>query len=127
MKKLLLLGTILSVVLSAAAFGAVSASANSGNGAGTAFKATYVYNGITFTCSGSHVVNTQHTQDSETCLLSGDVGLYPIGTTTYGPGYWLSDFSGPGWPYQTIIDQTVTFTYSANGDGTYTLGVLAIY
>ena len=124
MKKRFLPRAAFAVVLAAAAFGAGSASANNGNGAATAFKATYDFAGITFTCSGAHVVNNNYTQDSETCLLSGDVGLAP-GTTTFGYGVWTSDFSGPGWPYQTILDQTVTFTYAANGDGTFTLGVLA--
>jgi hypothetical protein len=119
--------TVLFAVLVAALSITAVATANNGNGAATAFKATYVYNGVTFTCSGAHVVNKTGTFDSETCDLSGDEGLYSLGTTTFGPGAWFSDFSGPGWPYQTVADTTFTVTKTANLDGTFTLSIIAYY
>jgi hypothetical protein len=86
--------------------------------AGTSFKADYTYGGFTWDCSGSHVVNKNVTKDSETCIVSG--AYYPLGTTTYGAGVWASDYNG-------ALDVTFTVTEVANGNGTFTLTILATY
>jgi hypothetical protein len=126
--------------LAAIGFGTVTASANNGNGAGTAFKATYPAGAIdgglsTFTCSGAHVVNKVSFKDSETCIVSGDVAGYANGTysgspagflagSPFGAGTeWSSDFAGEN----GAIATSWTIVETANADGTFTLDILAFY
>jgi len=120
---------IAALVGAAVAIAVPVASANSGKGSGTAFKATYQSGGVTYTCSGSHVVNKNTTalgMDDETCLVSGDDPTWQTGT--YGPGVWASDYfyfvANPG---QIVVDKTLVVTRTANGDGTFTETFLATY
>src|SRR5690349_8681732 len=81
--------------LAAIGFGSVTAFANSGDGAGTAFKATYPSPGIdggtaTWTCSGAHVVNKAGFKDSETCIVSVDVAGFANGTYSGSPAGFLA-------------------------------------
>jgi hypothetical protein len=121
-------------------FGSVTVFANNGNGAGTAFKATYTVPAIdggttAFTCSGAHVVNNVSFKDSETCILSGDLTGYANGTFTGSPaGFlagspfgaateWSSDFKGENGAVAT----SWTMVETDNGDGTFTLDIVAYY
>ena len=134
---------VVGVMVAAAAaigFGSVAAFANSGDGAGTAFKATYPSGAIdggvsTFTCSGAHVVNKVSFKDSETCIVSGDVAGYANGTysgspagflagSPFGAGTeWASDFAGENGAVAT----SWTIVETSNADGTFTLDILAFY
>jgi hypothetical protein len=126
MRRLKYLAALVAVAASALALGAAPALANNGKGAGTNFQVTYTFLNVTWTCSGGHVVNKNYTLDDETCIVSGDVSsAIPIGTSTGGT--WLSDFSGPGWPFLTVPSQSLTLTNTPNGDGTYTIMILAYY
>jgi hypothetical protein len=124
--------------MAAIGFGTVTAFANNGDGAGTAFKATYQSPGVdggsaTWTCSGAHVVNKVSFKDSETCIVSVDVAGYANGTYSGSPAgslagspfgantEWLSDFPGEG------LATSWTIVESDNGDGTFTLDILAFY
>jgi hypothetical protein len=137
--KRFLIGLMVAAV-AAVGFGSVTAFANNGNGAGTAFKATYTAGAVdggitTWTCSGAHVVNKVSFKDSETCILSGDVTGYANGTysgspagflagSPFGAGtLWSSDFSGENGAVAT----SWTMVESDNGDGTFTLDIVAYY
>ncbi len=126
--------------LAAIGFGSATALANNGNGAGTAFKASYSTGAIdggtnTWTCSGAHVVNNVSFKDSETCIVSGDVTGYANGTysgnpagfvagSIFGAGTeWSSDFAGE----LGAIATSWTIIESDNGDGTFTLDIVAYY
>jgi hypothetical protein len=134
--KRFLIGLMLAAV-AAVGFGSVTAFANSGNGAGTAFKASYTSGAIdggtnTWTCSGAHVVNKVSFKDSETCIVSGDVSGFANGTysgspvgflagSVFGAGTeWASDFDG-------LIATSWTIVETDNGDGTFTLDIVAYY
>ena len=137
--KRFLIGLVAAAV-AAIGFGSVTASANSGAGAGTAFKAAYTSGAIdggtnSWTCSGAHVVNKVSFKDSETCIVSGDVAGFANGTysgspagflagSVFGTGTeWASDFAGEGGAVAT----TWTIVETDNGDGTFTLDILALY
>jgi hypothetical protein len=137
--KRFLVGLMVAAV-AALGFGTVTASANNGDGAGTAFKATYPSPGIdggiaTWTCSGAHVVNKVSFKDSETCVVSVDVAGYANGTysgspagflagSPFGAGTeWSSDFAGENGALAT----SWTMVETNNGDGTFTLDILAFY
>jgi hypothetical protein len=126
--------------MAAIGFGTVTAFANNGDGAGTAFKAMYPSPGIdggtaTWTCSGAHVVNKVSFKDSETCVVSVDVAGYANGTYSGSPTgpvagspfgastAWFSDFAGESGAMAT----SWTIVESDNGDGTFTLDILAFY
>ena len=110
----------------------MSAVALAGNGATTTqFKKAYQLTGSAFaTCSGVNVSKTApkaFNQDSETCQLNADDGFFPLGTSTYGGGLWLSDSVAPS-ASAGLIAQTLTVTKTLNADGvTYTLNLLATY
>src|SRR5436190_14989480 len=94
MKKLMLLAV---AACALAGFGVASSVATAKNGTTTTpFKASYWLTGSAYaTCSGANIVKTApnaFNKDSETCVLSGDEGVFPLGTTAYGPGVWLSDY-----------------------------------
>jgi hypothetical protein len=118
-RKLFVIGALLGALIAI-----VVPVATASNGSATPFKATYSQFGVTFTCSGATVLNKQVLKDSETCLVSGDDGYWTTGT--YPAGVWQSD-SSPGSPSYGLVDQTLTVTKTANGDGTYTETFLAIY
>jgi hypothetical protein len=69
-------------------------------------------------------------KDSETCILSGHTSTVTTGTIVGNPVYsfpgipgyveWASDFNNK-------IATNVTFTFVANGDGTFTEYVVAYY
>jgi hypothetical protein len=126
MKKLF----VLAVSVCALAGLGVAGAATADNGAVTTpFKASYQNGNAWYTCSGANIQKTgpkAFNKDSETCLASTDDGLYPVGTTTYGPGVWASDYFFFTLN-QFVIDQTVTITKVANGDGTFTLSIVAYY
>jgi hypothetical protein len=110
----------------------MTAVAFAGNGATTTqFKAAYQLTGSAFaTCSGVNISKSAPkavNKDSETCLLSGDDGVFPLGTTVYGPGVWNSDSAAPS-ASAGLTDQTLTVTKTLNADGTtYTLDIVATY
>jgi hypothetical protein len=121
-------------------FGSVTVFANNGNGAGTAFKAAYPAGAIdggttTFTCSGAHVVNNVSFKDSETCILSGDLTGYANGTFTGSPAGFLagSPFGAATEWSSDFIDEkgavaiSWTMVETDNGDGTFTLDIVAYY
>ncbi len=137
--KRFLVGLMVAAI-AAFGFGTVTTFANSGDGAGTAFKATYPSPGIdggtaTWTCSGAHVVNKVSFKDSETCIVSVDVAGYANGTYSGSPAgfvagspfgvntMWNSDFAGENGAVAT----SWTIVESDNGDGTFTLEILAFY
>src|SRR6266849_7605397 len=81
--------------MAAIGFGTVTAFANNGDGAGTAFNATYQSPGVdsgfaTWTCSGAHVVNKVSFKDSETCIVSVDVAGFANGTYSGAPAGFLA-------------------------------------
>ena len=111
------------------------------NGAATPFSATYPTGSTTWTCSGAHVKNTGKdypagavSKDSETCLVTGNVtgDGYAAGTYSGAPaGFlagspfganteWNSDFNGN-------LATSWTITEIDNGDGTFTVEILAFY
>jgi hypothetical protein len=120
----------LAVAVCALAGLSVAGVASADNGATTTqFKASYTYNGVLWTCSGVNVYKTApkgFNKDSESCQLSGDEGLYPLGTSVYGAGVWISDSQAPSHS-AGLLDQTFTVTKTANADGTYTLDIVANY
>jgi hypothetical protein len=137
--KRFLVGLIVAAV-AAVGYGGVTALASGGNGAATPFKATYVSGAIdggtnTWTCSGAHVVNKVSFKDSETCIVSGDVSGFANGTysgnptgflagSVFGTGTeWASDFKGEA----SAIAMTWTIVETDNGDGTFTLDIVAYY
>ncbi len=137
--KRFLVGLMVAAV-AAIGFGSVTAFANSGDGAGTAFKAMYNVAAVdggttTWTCSGAHVVNKVSFKDSETCILSGDVTGYANGTysgnpagflagSPFGAGTeWASDFVGE----HGAVATSWTIVETDNGDGTFTLDIVAYY
>ena len=127
----------------------VAASASS---ATTHFAATYFGgpNATTlWTCNGNHIVsNGAGTKDTETCAITGDTSGFVAGTwksnpalgTGFGvctgaalavipwynttvPPYqtcWLSDFNG-------APASQFTWNVDSNGDGTFTLYIVAYY
>ncbi len=121
---------VLCAILALAA-GVTAASAS--NGKATPFKVSLPG----YSCSGSHVVNSQVTKDSETCVVpagSGVPGRYvsspcPAGPDFgygcidfgFGPQRWYSDyfyFVSPGGVGVRATSWTLTFT--ANHDGSQT-------
>ena len=125
MKRLL---CIVAVVVAALGTGAV---ATASQGAATPFKATYNGTpGATYTCAGAHVVNRVSVKDSERCVISGDTTGYVAGTYSGSPlGFfppvgidadWISDYDG-------TIASSWTFTVTDNGDGTFTIDIVAYY
>ena len=125
MKRLLVMLAIVVAAMSAA----TQAAGDPGNGAATPFKATYPSGTTTWTCSGAHVVNKNFIKDSETCLVTGNTAGYQAGTYSgspsgffppYGIVFWQSDFNG-------VIATSWTETVTDNGDGTFTVDVLAFY
>ena len=128
MKKLWFLA-VLALALGVAAIGTSVASATAGTTT-TPFKAAYWFTPSAYaTCSGANIVKTApnaFNKDSETCVLSGDDGFFPLGTSTYGYGAWLSDYYY--FTLSTLVaDQTLTVKKVANGDGTFTLYIVAYY
>lgn len=102
------------------------------NGKATPFKATYtdlMFNTLD-TCSGAHVLQGNgKVKDSETCMLSGDTSRVLAGTYVGAPKFcipnnpcavWSSDYDGQ-------IAKNVTLTIIDNGDGTFTMDVVAYY
>jgi hypothetical protein len=121
--------TVLFAVLVAAL--SIAAVAFADNGATTTqFKAAYQLTGTAFaTCSGVNVYKSGpkgFNKDSETCLLSADDGVFPLGTTVYGPGAWFSDSVAPS-ASAGLLDQSFTVTKTANLDGTFNLSIVAYY
>jgi hypothetical protein len=124
MKRLL---CIVAVVVAALGTGAV---ARASQGAATPFKATYNGTpGATYTCAGAHVVNRVSVKDSERCVISGDTTGYVAGTYSgspfgflpwYGISDWISDYDG-------AIASSWMITVTENGDGTFTLDIVAYY
>lgn len=124
---------LVSVLAAAVAALALAAGALSapGKGAATPFKVTWT-TGFTGYCSGAHIVNS-HTgmvKDSETCLLVGDTSMLVAGTYSGDPYAslpwtfphpWVSDYDG------TTIATHFTATFVDNGDGTWTMYVVAYY
>jgi hypothetical protein len=101
-------------------------------GKATPFKATYtdlLFNTLD-TCSGARVTQGNgKVKDSETCVLSGDTSRVVAGTYAGAPKFcipnnpcavWSSDYDGQ-------IAKTVTITITNNGDGTFTMNVVAYY
>jgi len=138
MKRFLV--ALMVAALAAIGYGTATAFANSGDGAGTAFKAGYSVPAIdggtsTWTCSGAHVVNKSSFKDSETCVVSVDVAGYANGTysgspagflagSPFGAGTeWSSDFAGEN----GAVAMSWTIVETDNGDGTFTLDILAFY
>jgi hypothetical protein len=138
MKRFLV--ALMVAAVAAIGFGGVTVFANNGDGAGTAFKATYPSPSIdggtaTWTCSGAHVVNKGSFKDSETCIVSVDVAGFANGTysgspagflagSPFGAGTeWASDFTGENGAVAT----SWTIVETDNGDGTFTLDILAFY
>lgn len=109
---------------------AINTVAFAGNGAATPFKAEYDSSILGHTdCSGARVIQGNgKVKDSQTCTLSGNTLASP-GTYVGSPSvciggfcgvYWQSDFDGQ-------IATSVTFTIVDNGDGTFTLNLVAYY
>jgi hypothetical protein len=124
---------VLCAVLALAA-GVTAASAS--NGSATPFKVSVPG----YSCSGSHVVNSQVTKDSETCVIPADSlppGRYasspcPAGPNFgygcidfgFGPEAWYSDyfyFVSPGGLLVRATSWTLTVKASHNGSQTTTV------
>ncbi|MGZ4407960.1 MAG: hypothetical protein ACXVY6_04085 [Gaiellaceae bacterium] len=123
MKRLISLAVIIVAALS------ITAAAFAGNGSTTTpFKASYSYGpGITAVCSGSHIVKTAFTKDSETCVLTPEFFFTP---GIYVINFWTSDFdsgSGTGCFGCGPTATTATITVTANGDGSDTWNIVAYY
>jgi hypothetical protein len=122
---------VLTIALVAALTFSVSFAVAS-KGAATPFKATYTdpVEGTTHTCSGARVVQKSGVvKDSETCLVTGDTsqiipgtygGSAVVCTPWLGCSGWSSDYDGRQ-------ATTVTVTYVDNGNGTFTLYLVAYY
>lgn len=142
------------VAASVAAMLSVTGVSASSGATVTHFTATYPsLLGEIFTCSGSHIVKTApkaFVKDSESCIVSGNVGTYYAGTFTSGiacppeyglppgnecgsfppvagvPGiidgivYWFSDFN-------LAVATSWTMTITRNPDGTFTDDTVAYY
>ncbi|MFL5961165.1 MAG: hypothetical protein ACJ75G_12995 [Gaiellaceae bacterium] len=101
-----------------------------GTGKVTPFTASSQAGGLQATCSGAHIVNSQKVEDIEKCLETGDTSLlvagtyqgHPRGTLPWsgGPISWASDYNG-------AIARLWRQTAVANGDGTWTVSILAYY
>jgi hypothetical protein len=101
----------------------------------------YPEGSTTWTCAGSHVVNhgVVGSQDSETCLIAGDLSGYVAGTytgtlgayapcadgnlTPYGDVIWNSDYA----PLNGECSNGWTITETDNGNGTFTAAISAFY
>jgi hypothetical protein len=82
-----------------------------------------------WTCSGAHIVNPISVKESETCVIScnttGLVGGTYVGNPTANiPPFvvtpWKSDYNG-------ALATSFTATSVKNGDGTFTLVIVAYY
>ena len=79
-------------------------------------------------CSGAHIVNQVSVKDSETCLLADGTGMTagtyqgaPNGMNPWGVvGHWRSD-------YNSVLAKSWTMTAVDNGNGSFTLYVVAYY
>jgi hypothetical protein len=124
-------GVLMLVGLIASAVSASGAMAVSGQGSATPYKTSF--DGATrVSCSGARIVNsnTGMVKDSETCRVSGDTSFFVAGTYTGdpygtvpgedGPVRWVSDFDG-------AIATQWKLVYVDNGDGTWTVSVVAYY
>jgi hypothetical protein len=128
MRKFFATAVAVVIVLTLGGIGATTALAAS-NGAATPFKAEYSSFGAQWTCSGARVVNNgQGTFDSETCVISSDVGtiagLVLDGSNGQHPlpsGTWQSDYD------KASVDTGGTYSSVSNGDGTFTLYIVADY
>jgi hypothetical protein len=129
MKKIF--AAMTAALLMVALVSSVALAANPGNGSATKFTALYDFpTGTTWTCTGTHVANKNVIKDNETCVISGDVSGFVAGTYTgnypitgYTASGWNSDF--PGTLNTAATSWTITET--DNGNGTFTLGIAAIY
>lgn len=132
-----LVGFAVSVV---AALGVGGMTAFASDGAATPFKATYPTPSIDggfsiWTCAGSHVVNRVSFKDSETCLVTGDVNGYVAGTYSGSPRGFLPGVpfgANTGWGSDSPLENGAaaiswTITLTDNGDGTWTVDILAYY
>jgi hypothetical protein len=122
---------LLAVSVCALAGLSVAGVASADNGATTTqFKASYQLGDAAATCSGVNVYKTApkaFNKDSETCQLSGDDGFFPVGTSVWGYGVWISDSGSDSHSYQQLA-QSFTATKTLNADGvTYTLSIVANY
>ena len=137
MKRRWLLLLVAAAALSVGLGAAAPASAIPGKGAATPFKASYgplpdFYTYAHFDCSGAHIVNPNMgmVKDSETCLLTGDTSDLVAGTYSGDPWItlpwvtfptqWSSDYDG-------ALATHATQTFVDNGDGTWTMYVVAYY
>jgi hypothetical protein len=132
-----LVGMLVSAV---AALGLGGVTAFASDGAATPFKATYPTPSIdggfsTWTCSGAHVVNRVSFKDSETCLVTGDVSGYVAGTYSGSPSGPLAGSvfgANTEWGSDSPLENGAaaiswTITLIDNGDGTWTVDILAYY
>ena len=114
------------------AFAAFPATVSASSGVATPFKAAFsaaTPDGFAdFMCSGAHIVN-KTVKDSETCLITGDTNGFVAGTYFGNPTAdipplgvvpWFSDFNS---------EQASRFiaTFVDNGDGTWTMYIVAYY
>jgi len=113
-----------------AALGITATAAVAGNGATTAqFKASYDdSSGPHFECSGARIVKAApkaFTKDSETCVISGDLSNWPVGTYE-NVGGWVSDYD---YFVNGIFNLSLsnTFVVTDNGDGTRTIQIEAYF
>ncbi len=146
MRRIRLSGVLALVVMVS---GIVTASALAGGTTATQFSALYYQNDITqlWNCSGVRLAQKNATKDTETCIATGTgTNAYVAGTykNTYTtsdgcarianvPGIgtdrrWVSDyelFVNPGGVLRCSIDWKISF--APNGDGSWTVSILAYY
>lgn len=108
----------------------VSFADKGGQGKATPFKITFPGE-TTYECSGVRVTQGNGiVKDSETCIASGNTSHLVEGTIVGDPDFCTFD-GRCGWRWASDFDLAiathVTLVWTDNGDGTFTLDVVAYY
>jgi hypothetical protein len=133
--SILLRAHIRRALLAAAVVTALSgpAAVLASDGVATPFKASYTtatpFGVSIWTCSGAHIVNRVSVKDSETCLITGTTTGLVAGTYVGNPTANIPPFGVTPWgsDYNGALATSFRATLVKNGDGTFTLDIVAYY